>query len=70
MADLPGRVIMLERLQSQQEILNDLLIQVTARLSHEQGLHAERLAQHEERMARLAQVLEAIKDLLNRPNGH
>jgi hypothetical protein len=50
--------------------LNDQLIEVTARLTQEQGLHAERLARHEEIMASLAQTLAAIKDMLNRPNGH
>ena len=28
------------------------------------------VTQHEERMAKLQQTLDAIKDMLNRPNGH
>jgi hypothetical protein len=66
---LPDRVAMLERMAAQQLTLNDLLSEVTARLTQEQGLLAER-ARHEEQMARLTQTLEAIKDLLDRPNGH
>jgi len=67
---LPDRVAMLERMAAQQLTLNDLLSEVTARLTQEQGLLAERLARHEEQMARLTQTLEAIKDLFDRPNGH
>jgi len=68
--DIPERINMLERMADQQLRLNDQLIEVTARLTQEQGLHAERLARHEEIMASLAQTLAAIKDMLNRPNGH
>ena len=66
--DIPDRVAMLERMAAQQLTLNDLLIQVTARL--EQGLHAERLARHEEQMAGLRQILEALKDMLDHGNSH
>ena len=68
--DSPDRVAMLERMAVQQLTLNDLLIQVTARLEQEQGLHAERLARHEEQMAGLRQILEALKDMLDRGNSH
>ena len=68
-SDIPERISMLERMADQQLRLNDQLIEVTARLTHEQGLHAERLARYEEIMASMAQTLAAIKDMLNRPNG-
>jgi hypothetical protein len=64
------RLTLLEQLATQQLRLNDQLIEVTARLGQEQGLHAERLAQHEAILASLAQTLAAIKDMLERGNGH
>jgi hypothetical protein len=57
------------RMEAQQATLNDLLIQITARLTQDQALQAERLARHEAIMASLAQTLAAIKDLWNRDNG-
>ena len=75
--DLPDRIAMLERLAAQQLTINDRILELTALVTREQALHADRLAQHdaslarhEDLMARLAQTLEAIKDLLHRPNGH
>jgi len=68
--DLSAHVHMLERIADQHVRLHDQLIEVTARFTQEQGLHASRLARHEELMASLAQTLSAIKDMLNRPNGH
>jgi chromosome segregation ATPase len=100
-----NRLTALERLQAQQERLNALLIELTARLGEEQGhhaealfradvavtrldqeqaLHAERLerydailtrldaesARHAQRLERLDTILQAIKDLLDRGNGH
>jgi hypothetical protein len=67
----------LQRLSDQQLALNDQLKEITARLTQEQSLYAERLARHEaslrfheEIMASLAQTLQAIKDMLDRGNGH
>jgi hypothetical protein len=64
------------RMEAQQATLNDLLIQITTRLTEEQGLQAEQLARyaaslawHEEVMASLAQTLAVIKDMLDRGNG-
>ena len=89
--DLRPRVDLLERLQGQQERLNALLIDVTARVSEAQDLygaaltrqdvrlelltvlasqHDERAAQHEAQMAELRALLTAIKDMLERGNGH
>jgi hypothetical protein len=67
--DLPDRVTLLERLQDQQARLNDQLIEITARLSEEHTLYAARLQRHEEQMAEMRQILQAIKDLLERRNG-
>jgi hypothetical protein len=67
--DLPDRVTLLERLQDQQARLNDQLIEITARLGEEHALYAARLQRHEEQMAELRQILQAIKDLLERRNG-
>jgi len=67
--DLPDRVTLLERLQDQQARLNDQLIEITARLGEEHALSATRLQRHEEQMAELRQILQAIKDLLERRNG-
>jgi hypothetical protein len=52
----------LEQMAAQQLRLNDQLIEMTAQLNQEQALHAERLD-------RLEQILQAIKDLLERGNG-
>jgi len=60
----------LDRLTDQQLALNDQLKDLTARLNQEQALHAEQLARHEAIMASLAQTLQAIKDMLDRGNGH
>lgn len=68
--DLSDRVTLLDRLAAQQLTMNDRLLELTALLAREQGLHAERLTRHDDLMARLTQTLEAIKDLLHRPNGH
>jgi hypothetical protein len=68
--DLPDRVALLERLQEQQARLNDQLIEITARLGEEHALYAERLQRHEEQMAQLRAILQAIKDMLPRGNGH
>jgi hypothetical protein len=68
--DLPDRVAMLERLAAQQLTMNDRILELTALLTREQALHADRLARHDDLLARLTQTLEAIKDLLHRPNGH
>jgi hypothetical protein len=74
MADTPttpeGRLTLLEQLATQQLRVNDQLIEMTARLNQEQALHAARLAQHEAILASLAQTLAAIKDMLERGNGH
>jgi hypothetical protein len=81
--DLAPRVDLLEHLQAQQERLNALLIDVTGRLNDEHALYATLLprqemrlellttlaSQHEERMAKLQQTLDAIKDMLERGNG-
>jgi hypothetical protein len=69
MAEHAQRVTLLEQLQDQQARLNDQLIAVTARLGEEQALAATRLARHEEQMAALRHILQAIKDLLERKNG-
>jgi hypothetical protein len=77
------RLALLERMADQQLRLNDQLIAITARLNQEQGLHAEALARadamvtrldqeqarHAERLERLDTILQAIRDLLDRPNG-
>lgn len=82
--DLHPRVTALERLQAQQDRLNALLIDVTARLGAEHALYADalalhdarqaqqtaELARHAEHMARLDALLVAIKDLLDRGNSH
>jgi predicted nuclease with TOPRIM domain len=68
--DLPDRVALLERLQEQQAQLNDQLIEITARLGEEHALYQERLNRHEAQMAQLRDILQAIKDMLDRGNGH
>lgn len=67
----------LDRLTDQQLALNEQLKDLTARLNQEQAQHAAQLARHEaslrfhdEIMASLAQTLQAIKDMLDRGNGH
>ncbi len=67
--ELRDRLVLLERLQDQQERLNTLLIEITARLGEEHALYAERLQRHEAQMDQLRDILQAIKDMLNRPNG-
>ena len=67
---LPDRVTLLERLAAQQLTVNDRILELTALLLQEQAMRAERLAWHEDLLARLTQTLEAIKDLLDHPNGH
>ena len=74
--NLPERVSGLERLSEQQlhlndqqQVVNGLLITVTARLGQEQVLHAERLQYYDEILGRLEQTLQAIKDMLGRHNG-
>ena len=56
------RLTLLERMAEQQLRVNDQLLEITARLNEEHALHAERLE-------RLEQILQAIKDLLERGNG-
>lgn len=83
--DLSDRVTLLERLAAQQLDVNDQLLALTRRLGEEQALyqqqltfhaevlmrHEERLNQHDALMQRLAQTLEAIRDMLERgQNGH
>jgi hypothetical protein len=68
--DLPERVGLLERLQDQQAHINAQLIEITARLGEEHALYAERLARHEAQMDQLRDILQAIKDMLDRGNGH
>ena len=43
---------------------------ILERLDAESARHADRLAQHEAQMAELRQILQAIKDMLPRGNGH
>jgi hypothetical protein len=64
-----ARLTLLERLQEQQTRLNAQLIEVTARLGEEHALYAERLTRHEAQMAQLRDILQAIKDMLERGNG-
>jgi hypothetical protein len=63
-------MVELRRIQERQERLMETLTGIAAQ--HE--VHLETLtaiaAQHEERMARLQQTLDAIKDMLERGNGH
>jgi hypothetical protein len=72
-----ARLTLLERMADQQLRLNDQLIEITARLTREQGLHAERMTRYEEilihqdeHMAELRHILAAITDMLDRGNGH
>ena len=69
-------VALLERLAVQQGELTALLQRVTAQNVTSQERHAEHLARldaaradHAERLARLDQILQAIRDLLQRGNG-
>jgi len=69
-----------ERQQAMLDMLTGLVTQQQALLEHQQQSrerHQEHLdlltqlaAQHQERMDRLQQTLDAIKDMLDRGNGH
>lgn len=56
----------LTRLEEATTRLTDSQIALSATLAQ----HASRLAAVEEATLRIAQTLDAIKDMLNRPNGH
>ena len=60
----------LEVLMEQQLQNQTALREIAARLTQQQDMHAELLAQHEATMASLAQTLAAIKDMLPRGNWH
>ena len=49
---------------------NRSLREIADRLTQQQAVQAARLDRHEEVMLRLAQTLDAIKDMLDRGNGH
>jgi hypothetical protein len=77
-------MVELRGIQEQQERLMETLTTIAAQhgahletlttIAAQHGVHLETLttiaAQHEERMARLQQTLDAIKDMLERGNGH
>ena len=79
-----ARLDLLERLQEQQMAINDMTRQALATLNEalrtqqrtidrEMRMLDEVRSQtmrHDELLARLETTLAAIKDLLNRPNGH
>src|SRR5262249_16833795 len=58
-----------ERLVEQRRMVQ-ILAGVLASHEDRQAEHAQRLAQHAEQMAELRAILQAIKDLLDRGNGH
>lgn len=67
----------LRRIQERQERLMETMQGMLTRLADRQDQQQTTLdvlthiaMQHEERMARLQQTLDAIKDLLDRGNGH
>jgi len=63
------RIARLEGLMEQQLRTQAILGEIAERLVQRQDQHAERLDRHEEIMLRLAQTLDAIRDLLDRGNG-
>jgi len=60
----------LEILMEQQLQNQTALREIAERLTQQQAVQAARLDRHEELMASLAQTLAAIKDMLERGNGH
>jgi len=64
------QMALLRGLMEQQARTQTALSAIAERLTQQQDLHAERLARHEEVMLRLAQTLDAIRDMLDRGNGH
>ena len=60
----------LEILMEQQIENQTALREIADRLTQQQAGQAARLDRHEEVMLRLAQTLDAIKDMLDRGNGH
>jgi len=74
MANTPAaheaRLTLLDQLAAQQLRRHDPLSEVTARLSQEHALHAERLALDEAILASVAQTLAAIEDMRGCGNGH
>jgi hypothetical protein len=68
------RMARLEGLLEQQLRTQTALQEMAERLTQRQDQHADWLRQqhelHEERMAKLQQTLDAIKDMLERGNGH
>jgi hypothetical protein len=60
----------LEILMEQQIENQTALREIADRLTQQQAVQAARLDRHEEVMLRLAQTLDAIKDMLDRGNGH
>ena len=64
------QMALLRGLLEQQTSTQTALRDIADRLTQQQDLHAERLARHEEVMLRLAQTLDAIRDMLDRGNGH
>ena len=61
---------LLRGLMEQQARTQTALSEIAERLTQQQDLYAERLARQEEVMLRLAQTLDAIRDMLDRGNGH
>jgi hypothetical protein len=64
-----ARMARLEDLMLEQHRLHADLRAIADRLAERQESHAAQMARHEEVMLRLAQTLDAIKDLLERRNG-
>jgi hypothetical protein len=64
------RMARLEDLLAQQQRLQGDLREIADRLTQQQAVQAARQDRHEETMASLAQTLAAIKDMLDRGNGH
>jgi hypothetical protein len=61
---------LLRGLIEQQASTQTALREIADRLTQQQDLHAERLARHEEVMLCLAQTLDAVRDMIDRGNGH
>src|SRR6266511_622046 len=65
-----ARMAHLETLIAQQQRLQGELREIADRLTAQQAVQAARLDHHDAIMASLAQTLDAIKDMLERGNGH
>jgi hypothetical protein len=70
MAEDPDRLTRLEVMLEQQQSLLAAVRGIVERVAMQQTDIQHRLTQHDERLHQLQQTLDAIKDMLDRGNGH